>query len=209
MRDSNNIRQVEKLGVDMIGFIFWPHSSRYVGERPDYLPTECKRVGVFVDATTDDILQHIADYRLDVIQLHGHETPEYVRSLKNQLSTINNQLSVIKAFNIAMAEDFEQTNPYEDLVDYFLFDTKGPMVGGNGQKFDWGVLDDYTGSTPFLLSGGIGPDDAERLSLLVAQPSSLHPLCFGIDLNSRFETLPGMKDVQSLRNFLKKLRHNE
>lgn len=196
MRDAENIREVEALGIDLMGFIFWPKSSRYVNERPNYMPTKCKRVGVFVDASIDDIRQHVADYVLDIIQLHGSESPDYIRALRldNGCAPV-----IIKAFNIATKEDLEATKSYEGIVDYFLFDTKGPSVGGNGAKFDWTVLADYVGETPFLLSGGIGPDDAEHIHAIH------HPRCIGVDLNSRFETVPAIKDVAALRRFLSQL----
>ena len=196
MRDAENIREVEALGIDLMGFIFWPKSSRYVSERPNYMPTKCKRVGVFVDVSIDDIRQHVADYVLDIIQLHGSESPDYIRALRldNGCAPV-----IIKAFNIATKEDLEATKSYEGIVDYFLFDTKGPSVGGNGAKFDWTVLADYVGETPFLLSGGIGPDDAERIHAIH------HPRCIGVDLNSRFETVPAIKDVDALRQFLSQL----
>lgn len=193
MRDAENIREVEALGIDMMGFIFYPKSSRYVSERPKYLPTKCKRVGVFVDATIEDIRQHIADYSLDIIQLHGHESPDFIRQLR---ALCGDSIAIIKAFNIATKEDLEATAPYVGLVDYFLFDTKGPSAGGNGEKFDWSVLDAYNGDTPFLLSGGIGPDDAERIL------DYHHSKCIGIDLNSRFEIEPGIKDIVKIKTFL-------
>ncbi len=192
MRDAENIREVEALGIDMMGFIFWPKSSRYVSERPAYLPTGCKRVGVFVDEHVEQV-QRIADaYGLDVIQLHGNESPEYVQRLQGR--------SLIKAFNIASPEDIRQTKAYEGIVDYFLFDTKGKSVGGNGEKFDWSLLHAYDGDTPFLLSGGIGPHDAEFVTAF------RHPRCMGIDLNSRFEISPALKDVNKLKGFIKQIR---
>ena len=209
MREAENIREVEQLSIlhslqakrasssaqfsiNWMGFIFWPKSSRYVSRKPDYLPTNCKRVGVFVDEDIEKV-KHIADdYALDYIQLHGHESPDYCVQLKG--------MHLIKAFNIATKEDLEATKPYEGLVDYFLFDTKGKSVGGNGEKFDWTVLDAYQGDTPFLLSGGIGPDDAERVKTFN------HPKCIGIDLNSRFETAPAIKDINKLKEFIKTVR---
>lgn len=192
MRDAENIREVEALGIDMMGFIFWPKSSRYVGERPAYLPKSCKRVGVFVDEQIEKV-QRIADlYAFDVIQLHGNESPEYVLKLQGR--------SLIKAFNIASPEDIGQTKAYEGIVDYFLFDTKGKSVGGNGKKFDWSVLEAYGGDTPFLLSGGIGPHDVERVKAFH------HPRCIGIDLNSCFEISPALKDVNKLKGFIKQIR---
>ena len=199
MREAENIREVEALGIDLMGFIFWPKSGRYVSERPAYLPTNCKRVGVFVDEDIETVKRIAEDYALDYIQLHGHESPEYCAQLKG--------LKLIKAFNIATTEDFKQTEPYTGIVDYFLFDTKGKSVGGNGEKFDWSVLSAYDGNTPFLLSGGIGPDDAEVLT------SHFSPLtskkCVGIDLNSRFEIAPGLKDINKLKEFLNALNNEQ
>lgn len=204
MRDAENIREVETVGTDLMGFIFWPQSSRYVSERPNYLPAHCQRVGVFVDATIDDICQHVADYALNFVQLHGHETPDYIRALR-AVDGFAAAPRLIKAFNIATAEDLAQTEPYEGLVDYFLFDTKGKTVGGNGTQFDWSVLTDYVGETPFILSGGIGPDDVERLHALRVHDGFPVEKCAGIDLNSRFEVAPGLKDVNALQKFLNEL----
>ena len=193
MRDAQNIRDVESLGVDWIGMIFWPKSKRYVAEVPSYLPKHLKKVGVFVDSTLDDILHHISDYQLDIIQLHGQESPDFAKALKPH--------TIIKAFNIEKADDLLQTEKYEGIADYFLFDTKGKMVGGNGQKFDWSVLTAYQGKTPFLLSGGIGPEDVESVK------SFHHPRCIGIDLNSRFESEPGFKDINQLKTFINNIRY--
>ena len=194
MREAENIREVEALGIDMMGFIFWPKSSRYVSERPAYLPTQCKRVGVFVNEDVETIKKIAEDYALDYIQLHGSESPDYIHALR-----VNGGVAVIKAFNIATTEDLETTKPYEGIVDYFLFDTKGKSVGGNGEKFDWSVLEAYYGDTPFLLSGGIGPDDAERVKAF------RHPKCIGIDLNSKFEDEPALKNIQELKTFIEQL----
>ena len=203
MRDAENIREVESLGIDLMGFIFWSKSSRYVSERPNYLPQEAKKVGVFVNEETETIVQIAKDYALDFIQLHGQESPDFVRSIR---SVCGDTISTIKAFNIATADDFAQTKPYEGLVDYFLFDTKGKSVGGNGEKFDWNVLSAYDGETPFLLSGGIGPNDVEVLSSYLSVLGSKH--CIGIDLNSRFELAPGLKDVTTLQKFLNELNRS-
>lgn len=181
----------------MMGFIFYPKSSRYVSERPSYLPTHCKRVGVFVDADIEQVCRIADEYSLDYIQLHGHESPAYIQELRSPLS-------IIKAFNIAEPTDFEQTKAYEGVADLFLFDTKGKSVGGNGEKFDWNVLKAYKGETTFLLSGGIGPEDAESFSI-IHYPLSIHPKCIGIDLNSRFEIAPGLKDINKLKIFINSL----
>jgi phosphoribosylanthranilate isomerase len=195
MRDAENIRKVEALGIDLMGFIFWLKSSRYVSERPAYLPTRCKRVGVFVDEDIETVKRIADEYALDFIQLHGHESPEYCAQL--------NGLKMIKAISVSGRDDIATYKAYEGLVDYFLFDTKCPSVGGSGQQFDWKVLSAYDGNTPFLLSGGIGPDDAKVLT------SRLSPLtskkCVGIDLNSRFEIAPGLKDINKLKTFIESL----
>ena len=191
MREAENIREVEALGIDWLGMIFWPKSSRFVSQRPEYLPNQVKRVGVFVDEEAGRVMETADEYGLDLIQLHGHESPEYISMLKGH--------RIIKAFNIAIPSDFRDTAPYEGLADYFLFDTKGKQVGGNGEKFDWSVLSSYQGRTPFLLSGGIGPEDVEQVRAIN------HPKCIGIDLNSRFEIAPGLKDVSKLKEFIVKV----
>ena len=205
MREAENIREVEALGIDLMGFIFWPKSSRYVSERPSYLPTNCKRVGVFVDADIPEVMQKVEDFGLDYIQLHGHETPDYIRALR-VVDGFPVDTRLIKAFNIATAKDLAQSDPYEGLVDYFLFDTKGKTVGGNGTQFDWSVLTDYVGETPFILSGGIGPDDVERLHALRLLDGFPVEKCAGIDLNSRFEVAPALKDINKLKEFINTIR---
>lgn len=191
MRDADNIRAVSELGIDWMGFIFWAPSSRYVSEKPSFLPTRQKRVGVFVDARIEEVKSKADEYALDLIQLHGKESPAFCERLK-----ANSRQQLIKAFNIATQEDLQRASPYEGLVDYFLFDTKAKMVGGNGTQFDWSVLSAYQGNTPFLLSGGIGPDDAEKVR------NFHHPQLAGIDLNSRFELSPALKDIEKLKQFI-------
>ena len=194
MREAENIREVEALGIDLMGFIFWPKSSRCISTRPEYMPVNAKRVGVFVNEDLEQVKRIAKDYALDIIQLHGYESTEYAKNLR--------EWKVIKAFNIASEEDLESTVIFDGAVDCFLFDTKGKAVGGNGEKFDWEVLSSYNGQTPFILSGGIGPDDTERVRTFY------HPRCIGIDLNSRFELSPGLKDVAALGRFLSQLPHN-
>ena len=200
MREAENIRAVEALGVDWMGFIFWEHSSRCVSQRPAYLPTRAKRVGVFVDESLDVVCQHVEAFGLDVVQLHGSESPAFLNDLR---SLCDARLLIVKAFSIATRDDLLQTSLYEGLADYFLFDTKAQFVGGNGRKFDWSVLAHYDGSIPFLLSGGIGPDDASRLSAFS------HPRLAGIDLNSRFEISPALKNVELLKQFLYDIQQNQ
>ncbi len=200
MRDPENIREAEKLAIDLMGFIFWHKSSRNVSEMPSYLPTRQKRVGVFVDADIKEVTEKAKEYALDLIQLHGKETPDYIQRLRSLcLQRGDRATAIIKALNIADTEDLAQTAQYEGIVDYFLFDTKSKLVGGNGTQFDWSVLQAYQGDTPFILSGGIGPDDAEKVK------NFQHPMCAGIDLNSRFETAPALKDIQLLNHFIGRL----
>ena len=200
MREPENIRAVEALGIDLMGFIFWPHSSRFVDGKPAYLPENCRRAGVFVDATEQDILAAVKDFQLDVLQLHGHETPETIAALKERAAALNPAIRIVKSLAVKGPEDLAQTKAYEDVCDAFLFDTKGKLPGGNGQQFDWSVLRAYHGRLPFLLSGGIGPDDGPRIRAFDV------PGCLGIDLNSRFETAPGQKDVEALRTFIETVR---
>ena len=177
-----------------MGFIFYPASSRYVPKRPEYLPKKVKRVGVFVNESMEEILS-IADlFQLDYIQLHGHESPDFCHMLETR------GLRTIKAFPIATAEDFQATIPYSGRCTYFLFDTKTPAHGGSGQKFDWGLLDTYRGNTPFLLSGGIGVEDIDKLKTI----NNKHLI--GFDLNSRFESTPGLKQVDTVRKFVEQIK---
>ena len=196
MRDAENIRAVEALGIDVMGFIFWKPSSRYVGEKPAYLPENCRRAGVFADAPVQDILAAVEDFQLDVLQLHGHETPEAIAALKERVPGID----IVKSLAIAEAADLELAAAYESVCDAFLFDAKGRLPGGNGSQFDWSVLRRYKGRLPFLLSGGIGPGDERRVREFDV------PGCIGIDLNSRFETAPGRKDVEALKTFIETVR---
>jgi phosphoribosylanthranilate isomerase len=194
MRDAENIREVEALGVDWMGFVFHRTSPRFVGELPDYLPQRAKRVGVFVDETEEQIMETVQLFRLDMVQLHGQETPDFCNRIRSK------GLKVIKAINVQNRFPSEEVSFYEGACDYFLFDTKTPLPGGSGQKFDWSSLSAYRGTTPFLLSGGISPDDADRVEAFV------HESCIGIDLNSRFETSPAYKDIRLLQSFIDKIK---
>ena len=194
MRDAENIREVEALGVDWMGFVFHRTSPRFVGELPDYLPQRAKRVGVFVDEREEQIMETVQLFRLDMVQLHGRETSDFCSRIRSK------GLKVIKAINVQNTFSTEEVSFYERACDYFLFDTKTPLPGGSGQKFDWSSLSAYRGTTPFLLSGGISPDDADRVEAFV------HERCIGIDLNSRFETSPAYKDIHLLQSFIDKIK---
>lgn len=194
MRDAGNITKVESLGVDMIGLIFYPGSSRYVACPPSYLPEKAKRVGVFVNETEEIVLALADKFSLNFIQLHGTESPDYCVSLRNK------GLNLIKVFSVATPDDLKATEEYEGLCSYFLFDTKCEGHGGSGKQFDWSVLSHYHGQTPFLLSGGISAQSVEDVKTFK------HERFAGIDLNSRFEISPALKDVEMLSRFIKELR---
>lgn len=211
MRDADNIRDISALGVDMIGLIFYPPSPRYVqqfssgaGIIPDYAPDMGKtplRVGVFVDDMPQNIVTRVYNYKLDYIQLHGNEPRETLENLRATIDPdIKPKIKIIKAISVSSAEDMKKYKEYVGAADLFLFDTKCKTVGGSGELFDWQVLQAYDGDVPFLLSGGIGPDDAERIQ------NFHHPKCIGIDLNSKFEIEPALKDVEKLKQFLVKVK---
>ena len=211
MRDADNIRDISALGVDMIGLIFYPPSPRYVqqfssgaGIIPDYAPDMGKtplRVGVFVDDMPQNIMTRVYNYKLDYIQLHGNEPRETLENLRATIDPdIKPNIKIIKAISVSSAEDIKKYKEYVGAADLFLFDTKCKTVGGSGEQFDWQVLQAYDGDVPFLLSGGIGPDDAERVR------NFHHPKCIGIDLNSKFEIEPALKDVEKLKQFLVKVK---
>lgn len=211
MRDADNIRDISALGVDMIGLIFYPPSPRYVqqfssgaGIIPDYAPDMGKtplRVGVFVDDMPQNIVTRVYNYKLDYIQLHGNEPRDTLENLRATIDPdIKPKIKIIKAISVSSAEDIKKYKEYVGAADLFLFDTKCKTVGGSGEQFDWQVLQAYDGDVPFLLSGGIGPDDAERIK------NFHHPKCIGIDLNSKFEIEPALKDVEKLKQFLVKVK---
>ena len=198
MREPKNIEQVAQLGVDMMGFIFYPKSPRYVSyvlARSDADRKVC-RVGVFVNDSIPEILDKIHSFSLNAVQMHGNES----RELCEQLREANGDIKIIKAISVSNAGDIQKYKEYVGAVDYFLFDTKCKTVGGSGQQFDWQILDEYDGDVPFLLSGGIGPEDAFRIRTFHRSQ------CVGIDLNSRFEIEPGVKDVEKLNKFLNEIK---
>jgi len=198
MKQPSNIAEVAALQPDLMGFIFYPKSPRYAEpldiDRLSALPKSIRKIGVFVNETLENILTTVYKYQLDGVQLHGTENVTDCKALRDA------GLLVIKAFSIADATNFKVTPTYEGACDYFLFDTKTEAYGGSGRKFDWSVLEAYRGKTPFLLSGGIAADDAEAVQAIE------HPQFAGIDLNSKFETSSGLKNVELLNDFLKEIR---
>jgi phosphoribosylanthranilate isomerase len=177
-------------GVDMLGFIFYEGSPRFTEST---FETNKKKIGVFVDAPLEYIVNQSNKHKLSALQLHGNESPEYIRQLPQNIE-------VIKAFGIATGADLLKTIDYEGLADYFLFDTKSPNHGGTGKTFNWSVLEAYKGNTPFLLSGGVGPESVNALR------EFKHPQLIGYDLNSRFETAPKIKNAALVAQFIKDIK---
>jgi phosphoribosylanthranilate isomerase len=174
-----------------MGFIFWEKSCRFFdGEIPN-LPKSIQKVGVFVNAPIDEIVSKIKKYHLDLIQLHGNESVELCMDLKNE------NIQIIKVFSVNDDFDFNVLEPYEAVCDYFLFDTKGKLPGGNGIVFDWKVLETYPSTKPFFLSGGIGIEEIASVKQLLKTNLPIH----AIDINSKFEIEPGLKNIELLKEF--------
>lgn len=193
MRDSENIRAIEQTKADLMGFIFHPKSPRFVASLPEYMPKKQKRVGVFVNASLEQILAKAQKFSLEYIQLHGDEPPAFCNELKNR------GLKVIRAQRIANTDDIIRAESY-NMADLMIFDTKTELYGGSGKKFNWQLLENYKGCVPFLLSGGIRSDTFEEIKAF------FHPQFAGIDLNSGFEISPALKDVGKLNNFIEKIK---
>lgn len=209
MKYQENIEAVAALKPDYLGFIFYENSPRnFEGEIPK-LPSAIKKVGVFVDASVDFIVEKVKQYDFKAIQLHGNETPRFCQELNYSLNRSHrssrpvrsNQIKLWKVFSIKDQFDFNRLQPYEGIVDYFLFDTKGKEKGGNGYTFDWSVLKGYPSSTPFILSGGIGLDETEAIVSFKKRPESKY--LHAIDVNSKFESEPGVKKTENLEKFIK------
>ncbi len=197
MKYQDNILEVAGLQPHYLGFIFHEPSSRCFEGNIPILPESIQKVGVFVDKPVEYIVQHIEKYQLDVIQLHGHESAEVCRLLKSTGKT------VIKVFSIKDNFDFDVLDVYEEVCDYFLFDTKGRLPGGNGYAFNWKILDDYPSTKPFFLSGGIGIDEMDNL--IKFKQSEASKFCYAVDVNSKFEIEPGLKNIDELKNFVNEL----
>lgn len=212
MKYLDNIAAVAKLKPDFLGFIFHEQSPRYFEKEIPELPKSIRKVGVFVDKSIDFIKQKIEEHKLDCVQLHGCESPEFCYKLKqfyqstkedkmlNQVKYVN-AVEIIKVFSIKDTFDFSILEPYENVCDYFLFDTKGKLPGGNGYTFNWEVLKNYPSSKPYFLSGGIGLDEVGSIMSFLRRQESRY--CHTIDVNSKFEIEPGLKDVEKLKIFKK------
>ena len=193
MRDEINIKEVGALGVDYMGMIFYEQSKRYVANQIYKKPT-IPTVGVFVNEDFGFIQKKINQFYLKAVQLHGDETYTYCNELRDLLPK---DIQLFKAFRVDKYLSSEHISQYEAAVDLFILDSSGKNYGGNGVKWDYELLNKLTISKPFLLSGGI--DDDIPINELV----SIHPMCVGVDLNSRFETSPGLKNIEKLRRFIK------
>lgn len=194
MRDTQNISALVKLKPDYIGLILFPGSKRYVGDEyilEAQIPETIKRTGVFVNAVIPDVFKWINRLKLDLVQLHGNESPEYCKEFFQM------KIPVIKAFGVGEDFDFSVLEDYVPWCRYFLFDTKTPLHGGTGKQFDWSILKNYPYETPYFLSGGISTEDPSRIN-----PVN-YPKLFAVDVNSRFETEPARKDIELLRQFIK------
>jgi len=189
LKESENINAVTALSPDYVGFIFYGPSLRFINDLPvaalNDIPAEIYKTAVFVNESGDKIADLINKYKFNAIQLHGAESPEFCKLFRNNVQ-------VIKAFGLSSDFDFDQLEPYADNIDLFLFDTKTDTHGGSGKTFDWAILSQYKLDIPFFLSGGIGPDNLAEIKKIN------HPQFYGIDLNSKFETAPGIKDINKL-----------
>ena len=199
MKYPDNILEVGSLLPDYMGFIFWDKSARYFDGVIPQLPKSIKKVGVFVNETAEIILAKAQKYDLQAIQLHGQESVEFCQELKDKM---NSSIEIIKVFSVDDSFDFEVLKPFETVCDYFLFDTKGKLPGGNGTTFDWKVLENYPSSKPFFLSGGIGIEEMEAVKEIAKTNLPL----YAIDVNSKFEIEPGLKNIEKLDSFKNNLK---
>ncbi len=203
MRDPFNIKEIASLHPDYLGLIFYEASPRFVKDEIGNLPKGIKKTGVFVNASEEYLLEKVQKYDLSAVQLHGEESPAFCSGLKKAFSEAHFDIELIKVFGVAEEFDFDHLHPYEGIVDLFLFDTKGKNKGGNGITFDWEVLKKYSSPTPFFLSGGIGPEEVSEIKKLYRhfEKNAQTNLFYGIDVNSKFETAPGLKNREKLKTF--------
>ena len=198
MKYPDNILEVGSLLPDYMGFIFWEQSARYFDGEMPILPKSIKKTGVFVNASQEEIGSKVTQYDLQAVQLHGQESVAFCKELKEHFG---NAIEIIKVFSVDSAFDFDQLKPFETVCDYFLFDTKGKLPGGNGTTFDWKVLENYGSKKPFFLSGGIGVDEIDLVNEILKTDLPI----FAIDLNSKFEIEPGLKNTKLLSSFKQKI----
>lgn len=200
MRQAQNIKDLTILKPDFMGFIFYPKSPRYVGEDWDStiinkIPNSITRVGVFVNEGTASIIKLSNKYNLTAVQLHGNETPQQCQDLMQK------GYIVLKAFQVDEKTQCSEILAYQGKCNYLLYDTKSKGLGGSGHKFNWEKLTELNEAGPFFLSGGITKDDADKIKDL--NFSNLE----GLDLNSKFELEPALKDIKQLKTFFENIRH--
>jgi len=198
-----NPEAVAKLQPNYLGFIFWEPSSRYFDSEIPSLPAEIQKIGVFVNPSIDEVLEKIGKYELHGVQLHGNESPDFCKNIKNSAPHVD----IIKAFSVKDEFDFTVLEAYETVCDYYLFDTKGKLPGGNGYTFDWAILKEYPSTKSYFLSGGIGLNEAGAIKKFLARPESQY--CHAIDVNSGFEEQPGFKKIDELEKFKNLLTNDE
>ncbi|MFD2585443.1 phosphoribosylanthranilate isomerase [Croceitalea marina] len=192
---NDNTSEVAGLKPDYLGFIFWEPSKRYFKGDMPAIPHSIKKVGVFVNATIAEIKHLVEQFSLLYVQLHGKESPSFCDELKKRVP----QLKIIKVFSIKDSFNFEQLRHFEDVCDFYLFDTKGKLPGGNGCTFNWSVLKNYPSTKPYFLSGGIGIEELTSIHEFLKRPESQY--CHVIDVNSKFELEPGLKDIKKIKEF--------
>ncbi|HEX7492575.1 MAG TPA: phosphoribosylanthranilate isomerase [Bacteroidales bacterium] len=202
MTSPDNVTDIAEAKPDYMGFIFYPGSKRYVGGNPENslfnnVSAGIKRVGVFINEDNHKILNSSINKGLDMIQLHGEESPFSCLQLKSS------GMIVVKTFSIGEEFNFEILSKYMPGCDYFLFDTKSETPGGSGKKFNWDRLEGYSLDKPFFLSGGIGPEDSDLIRTLSNKG------LFAVDINSRFETAPGIKDPVVVKTFIEEIKNDE
>lgn len=194
MKYPENMEEIALLQPDYLGFIFYEKSPRYLEKSIPFLDTNIKKVGVFVNASFSAIEEKVMQYNLDLVQLHGDETPEFCSLIETKL------VRVIKAFSMDNHFNFKNLDSYQDSCSYFLFDTKGKLYGGNGTTFTWSILENYHVDKPFFLSGGIGLENASDLNQFLKKEYAKN--CIAIDLNSQFEIQAGFKNPVTLKEFI-------
>lgn len=197
MNDQENTISISELQPDFLGFIFWKDSKRYCENVIENIPNDIEKVGVFVDANYNEIVDKIISHKLNFVQLHGEESPDFCLEMKKT------NIKVIKAITIDNNFNFNELKYNINCVDYFLFDTKGDLPGGNGTTFDWEILNQYKEDVPYFLSGGIGLDEWPKLEKFLK--SEVAKNCYAIDINSQFEDEPGIKNKQKIKEFQEKL----
>ena len=205
-----NPEMVAAISPDYLGFIFWEPSPRFIDKTPQKLAKEIEKVGVFVDAPLPYILEKVEEFGLSFLQLHGNESPQFCLEIGQKLDGLrvkgSKKISLIKVFSVKDDFDFGELKPYEEVCDYYLFDTKGKLPGGNGYAFNWELLRNYPSTKPYFLSGGIGLDQVPQLIRFMESPEAV--FCHALDVNSRFEIEPGLKNIPELELFKKLIIEN-